>query len=384
MQGPSFIASNPGEVRFLGDNPNFENLDLEHEHAIESSVYLNAEQKLSSRLTLKYGLRFSHFANIGKGDVYVYRPEVPMSVTTIIDTLNYGNREVIEAFQGLEPRFSLNYLINDKSSVKASYNRMRQYIHLVSNTTSATPLDIWKPSGAHVNPAIVDQFALGYFRNFKDNTYEASVEVYYKSFTDLLDFKDGAELLFNETLETELLSGKGRAYGMEWMIRKQKGNFTGWLGYTLSRTERQIDGINEGEYFPANYDKLHDVSLVLNYQLNKKWDFSANFAYMSGRPITYPDSRYTYSGLTIPNYGNRNGARTPAYHRLDLAVNLDLTKPGKKFEKSLSFGVYNAYGRKNAYSIFFRQNEDNPQTTEAVRLSIFAAPIPYVTYNFKF
>ncbi len=374
----------PGEVNFLGDTTNFEDFEIDHEHALESGLYLSAEQKIGSKLTLQYGLRYSSFQNIGSGEVYVYENDNPDSRTNIIDTIFYDNMETIRSFDGWEPRFSLNYLIDEKQSIKASYNRIRQYIHLVSNTTAATPLDVWRPSGAYIEPATVDQWAVGYFRNFFDNTYETSFEVFYKDFDDILDYKDGAELLFNETLETELLSGRGRAYGAELLIRKNKGKFTGWLGYTLSRTERQVDGINNNEFYPSNYDKLHDISLVLSYQLNPKWDFSTNFAYMSGRAVTYPNARYFYENFSPPNFDNRNGARTPAYHRIDLAANWDLTKPDKKFENSLSFGIYNAYGRRNYYSIFFRQNEDNPNINEAVRLSIFAVPIPYVTWNFSF
>lgn len=374
----------PGTIDFLGDTTNFSDFDIEHEHALESGIYVSAEQKIGKRLTLQYGLRYANFQNIGAGVVYQYQEGVPMRETSIIDTLQYGDLEVIETFDGWEPRFSFNFLLDDKSAIKGSYNRINQFIHLVSNTTSATPLDIWKPSGPHVKPAVVDQFALGYFRNFYDNAYETSVEVFYKDFANLLDFKDGAELLFNETIETELLSGDGRAYGLELMIRKQKGDWTGWLGYTLSRTERKVPGINDGAYYPSNYDKLHDLSLVVSYQLNPRWNLSANFAYMTGRPVTYPDARYVYDGITIPSYGNRNGSRTPAYHRLDLGANWDLSKPEKKLQQSLSFGLYNAYGRRNAYSVFFRPNEDDPMVTEAVRLSIFAAPLPYITWNFTF
>ncbi len=374
----------PGEVNFLGDTTNFEDFELEHEHALETGVYVGAEHKFGTQLTLQYGLRYSNFQNIGSGDVYIYQNDNLDSRTNIVDTISYDRLETIRSFDGWEPRLAINYVIDEKQSVKASYNRIRQYIHLVSNTTSATPLDVWKPSGAYIDPATVDQWAVGYFRNFYDNKYETSLEVFYKDFDNLLDYKDGAELLFNNTIETELLTGRGRAYGMEILIRKSKGKFTGWLGYTLSRTERQVDDINNNEFYPSNYDKLHDLSLVLSYQLSPKWDISSNFAYMSGRAVTYPNARYFYENFSPPNYDNRNGARTPAYHRIDLSANVDLTKPDKKLEHSLSFGVYNAYGRRNYYSVFFRQNEDNPNINEAVRLSIFAAPIPYITWNFSF
>lgn len=375
----------PGDVDFLGDRTNFNDFALEHEHAMEYAAYLSNEQKIGSKLTLRYGLRYSLFQNMGSGTVYKYAEGVPRSETSIVDTVQYGSREVIKSFGGLEPRLAINYRLDDESSLKASYNRTRQYIHLISNTTAATPIDVWKPAGSYVDPATADQVAIGYFRNFSNNMFEASVEVYYKQFQDLVDYKDGANLLFNQTIETELLSGDGRAYGAEFLVRKNKGNLTGWLAYTLSRTERQVEGINNGEYYPSNYDKLHDVSLVLNYQISKSWDIGANFAFMTGRPITYPDGRYTYDGITVPVYSNRNGARTPAYHRLDLSANLNPRKnEGRRWKSTWNFGVYNAYNRRNPYSIYFRQNETNPNVTEAVQLSIFGSIIPSVTYNFQF
>jgi len=375
----------PGEVDFLGENPNFDDFQLEHEHALESGIYVNHEMNAGEKLQLQLGLRYSLFQNIGPGLVYQYGEGLPRSEGNITDTLQYASRQLIKQYGGLEPRAALNLRLGSQHALKASYNLTRQYIHLISNTTSATPIDVWKPSGTYIKPAIANQWALGYFRNFGDNAFEASLELYYKTFANLVDYKDGAQLLFNRTLETELLTGKGRAYGLEFLLRKQKGRLTGWLSYTLSRTERKVPGINQGKYYPANYDKTHELTLTANWQLNERWDFSANFAFASGRPITYPDARYTFDGIVVPNYSNRNGARTPAYHRLDMAANLNpKKKEGKRWEGSWNFGVYNVYARKNPYSIFFRQNEDNPQQTEAVRLSIFATAIPSVTYNFKF
>lgn len=271
---------------------------------------------------------------------------------------------------------------------------MRQYLQLVSNTTAATPLDIWTPAGMYVKPAIVDQVSVGYFRNFKTNAYQASAEVYYKNYQNLLDYKDNAELLLNTHLETELLEGKGRAYGLEVQIKKVKGDLTGWISYTLSRSELQVPHINQGDYYPSNYDKTHDITLVGQYELSDKWNFGATFTYMTGRPITYPDSRYVYEGITIPNYTNRNGARTPSYNRLDLSVTLTPQKKKEKvlffinrpksWQSSWTFSLYNVYARRNPYSIYFKQNEDNPQITEAYRLSIFGSVIPGITYNLSF
>lgn len=381
----NFYRFHPGRARGLGEGSIFNEINVQHKHALESAVYASYEHEPIKNLSLQYGLRFSTFQRLGKEDIFVYEEGVPSGEAAIIDTLSYGALEKIVSFSAPEPRFSANYLINDRSSVKLSYNRMRQYIHLVSNTTSATPIDIWTPSDKYIDPATVDQVAIGYFRNFKNNTYEASVEGFYKNFKDLLDYKDGAELLLNETLETELLSGDGRAYGLELSLRKNKGAVTGWLSYTLSRTERKVSGINGGEYYPANYDKTHDLSVTAAWAINKQFNLSANFAFATGRPITYPESRYTYDGITVPHYDNRNGARTPDYHRMDIGLQFTPNKhPEKRWKSSWEIGAYNIYARRNAYSIFFRQNEDNPLETEAVRLSIFGSVLPYLTYNFTF
>lgn len=375
----------PGNAKGVGSESIFNEINIQHNHALEAAVYLSYEHEPIKNLTLQYGLRYSLFQRMGKEDVYLYENGVPTDQSAIIDTISYDSWEPIKTFTAPEPRFSANYVINDANSIKFSYNRMRQYIHLVSNTTSATPIDIWTPSGKYVKPATVDQFAIGYFKNFKDNSYEASVEAFYKDFKNLLDFKDGAELLLNETLETELLTGDGRAYGLELMVQKNEGLLTGWVSYTLSRSERIVPGINNGEYYPSNYDKLHNLSITASYKVNDKWNVSANFAYATGRPITYPESRYVYDGITVPHYGNRNGARTPDYHRLDVGVQyVPHPNSQKKWKSSWDFGVYNLYARRNPYSIFFRQNEDNPLQTEAVRLSIFGSVLPYVTYNFSF
>ncbi len=384
VQG-AYFRFQPGEAIGVGDNSIFNRIALQSQYGVEPAIYVSLEQELFGRLKLMYGLRLSGFLNVGARDVFIYEGGEPTDEESITDTVSYGPWDVIEAFSGLEPRFSANYLFNARNSVKVSYNRINQYVHLVSNTTAATPIDIWMPSGTYIEPAIVDQVAAGYFHNFSNNTYEFSVEGFYKNFQNLLEYRDGAELLLNETLETELISADGRAYGLEFILRKTKGRLTGWVSYTLSRSERQADEINNGEYFPSNWDKLHDLSLVGSWAINPKLNLSGTFAFMSGRPITYPDSRYEFEGIVIPNYNNRNGARVPNYHRLDLAVNYTPNKkPDKRWKSEWVFGIYNLYGRRNPYSIFFRQNEDNPVLTEAVRLSIFGAPLPYITYNFKF
>ncbi|NNC85286.1 MAG: TonB-dependent receptor [Bacteroidia bacterium] len=375
----------PGRVKGLGDETIFNDFELQHEHAVEPAIYVQHDWKASTNFSLSYGLRYSFFNNVGKGEVFKYANDITDDKENIIDTVQYSSSEIIKSYDGIEPRILANYKLNDLSSLKASYNRTKQYIHLVSNTTSATPVDVWAPSGEYIKPATADHYSLGYYRNFDSNTIESSIEVYYKEFTDLLDYKDGAQLLFNEALETELLTGKGRAYGMEFSLRRKVGLFYGWFGYTLSKSERQVTGINSDNWYDANYDKSHEVSLALIYTYSDNWEFSSTIQYMSGRPITYPDSKYEFEGIIIPNYGNRNGARTPSYHRLDLAATNNPKKnKDRRYKTKWTFAIYNLYARKNPYSIFFRQSEDNPTLTEAVQLAVIGTAIPSVTFNFSF
>ena len=381
----------PGVVSPASDENIFNEFTIPNQYALEPAAFISHETKIGNRLKLQYGARFSSFFRQGEEDIRIYEDGKPRDIDNIIDTVSYGKGETISSFFGFEPRLAVNYLLSDEASFKASYNRTRQYIHLVSNTTAATPVDIWTPAGPHVDPATADQFALGYFQNFNNNLFEASVEVYYKSMRDLLDYKNGAQLVLNPVLETELLSGDGRAYGLELFVRKRSGRLTGWISYTLSRSEVIVAGnspeetINNGDWYSSNWDKTHDVSVVATYSLNKKWDVSTIFAFQTGRPITYPDGRFVQDGIIIPVYNNRNGARIPSYHRLDFSANYTPNPDKTKgWQSSWSFGIYNVYGRRNAYSIFFRQQEENPTQTEAVRLSIFGSLVPFVTYNFTF
>jgi len=393
-----FYSFDPGSAKGTSEESIFNEVGVERKRGFEPAIYLSNEQKFGDKFTVQYGIRYSMFVNYGPQTVYQYKDGIPDSKENIVDTLEFGKNEIIKTYSGLsgfEPRLAMNYTLNQRNSFKASYNRTRQYIHLISNTTAATPIDVWAPADTYIKPATVDQVAVGYFRNFYENTYQLSFEGFYKWYYDVLDYRDGAELLINPQLETQLLSGDGRAYGLEFMLKKAKGQFTGWVSYTLSRSERTVPGINNGESFATNWDKTHDISVVLSYDINPKWNFSANFAFMTGRPITYPDSRYEFDGIIVPNYSNRNGARTPSYHRLDFSATY--TKPKDKSNKvffffkkpkdwqsTWVFSVYNVYARKNPYSVYFRQNADNPMQTEAVQLSIFGTIIPSVTYNFKF
>jgi hypothetical protein len=264
---------------------------------------------------------------------------------------------------------------------------MAQYIHLISNTTASSPLDVWSPSTTNIKPEVADQVAVGLFKNLKDNMYETSVEAYYKAMSNQIDYVDGANLLLNKDMEADLLYGKGRAYGVELFAKKNTGRLNGWLSYTLSRTEQQIEGINNDKYYPAKYDKTHNINAVAIYELNKRWSLSGNFVYGTGVATTFPNGRFEQGGIIVPiNTDNsRNNYRVPAYHRLDLSATLNgKKKPGRKYESSWTFSLYNLYSRRNAFSVYFRQNEDNPKKTEVVRLSVFGSVIPSVTYNFKF
>ncbi|WP_025743482.1 TonB-dependent receptor [Aquimarina pacifica] len=361
----------------------------------EIGAYVDLKQKISDKLSLQYGFRVSNFNRIGKDLIPIYETGSPLSYDAtqdiytenqVIGETAYDSGKTIKDFYGFEPRFSARYLINDNSSLKVSYNRMYQYLHLISNTTSATPLDVWAPSGPYLKPQYADQVALGYFKSLKDNTYDFNAEVYYKSMNDVTDFVDGADLLFTESIETEVAQGEGRAYGLELQINKNKGKLTGWLSYTLARSERKVLGINNNDYYFSNNDQLHELNLVGMFKLNDRWEFGGNFVFGSGKPVTYPTGQYEQNGLVVADYQNRNGDRLPSYHRLDLSATLH-PKKGKKGK--WIFSLANVYNRQNAASIYFREiSEVNgiempTGDTEAVKLSYFGI-VPSVTYQFKF
>ena len=385
----------PGTVKPLGNESNFNEFAVQKENAHMPSIYVGASQDVTKKLKFQYGLRYTHYLNVGEYDLNIYKDGVATTSSEITEVKHYNKGEVVAQYGGLEPRFSANYILNKKQSLKASYQRTKQYMHLISNTTAATPIDIWKPAGYYVEPSTADQFVLGYFRNLKNNVYEVSAEVYYKDMRDLVDYRNGAELLLNENIETELLSGNGTSYGLELMINKKKGNLTGWIAYTLSKTEMTVpgfttstytdvaNGINGGNPYPTNWDKTHDLTVVAMYDLNDKWKLSGNFIFMTGRPATYPNGGYVWDGKVLPDYRTRNASRIPSTHRLDLSATYKLDSKGK-WDHSIAFGVYNVYGNKNPYSIYFTPSDDNPAITQAKQLSIIGIPVPFITYNFKF
>ena len=295
---------------------------------------------------------------------------------------SYEDEEIISNDGGLEPRITGTYLLDETSSLKASYARNLQYIHLVSSSATSTPIDVWLPTTEIVKPEIADQFSLGYFKNFSNNAYETSVEIYYKDMRNQIEYKNGADIYFNELIESQLVFGKGWSYGAEFLFRRSLGNFTGWLSYTLSKTERKFADIDDGDPFPAKQDRTHDVSITAIYKLGKWWTFSANWIYYTGDAVTFPSGKYSVDGNTLNLYTEKNGYRFPDYHRLDIGATLLLSK-SKTSEMSLTFSLYNAYGRKNAYMITFQESDSNPEYTEALRIALFSF-IPSITFNFSF
>lgn len=369
----------PGLARGTGDQSVFTEVHVPHNYSFESGIYASNEQKLGDHLTLKYGLRLSLFQNIGPGTVYNYD-----ETYTATDSTVYPSGEFYNTYYGIEPRLGVLYTINARHSVKASYSRTNQYLQLAQNSTVGTPLDIWFPSSPNVKPQIADQVALGYFRNFRDNTIETSVEGYYKWMDHVIDFKDFANLLLNPKLEGELRVGKAWSYGLEFLVRLNEQKLNGWVSYTYSRTFRQIPEINDGVAYPAPYDKPHNLAVVANYQISKRFSASLNWVYATGSAVTFPTGRALIGGKIVPIYSDRNAYRFPDYHRLDLSVTFaSKEKPGRRFSWDLNASVYNVYNRHNTWAINFLQEEDQPNVTYAEKIYLFGI-VPSITFNFHF
>ncbi|MGZ4068314.1 MAG: TonB-dependent receptor plug domain-containing protein, partial [Bacteroidia bacterium] len=386
--GQSIIMEfQPGNAVITTSDNTKRNIGLASRYGMESAVYIDDEIKLTSLISMDIGLRYSLFDFMGKGNAYEFYDSIPNSHKRLKDTVAYGMFKPIKQYGNFEPRFSMKFELNDVSSLKASYNRTAQYIHLVSNTAAATPLDIWTPSTNNIVPQLADQVALGYFRNFKSNMFETSVEVYYKSMQHQLDYVDNAQLLLNKYMEQDLIQGMGRAYGAEFYVKKAKGKFTGWISYTLSKTQRKVIGLSNDQWFSNKYDRPNNVSVVLMYELSKRWDFSTNFVYITGTPNTFPNARFELQGY-VQGYnttGMRNTYRNTPYHRLDFSATYNFKKnDSRRWQSSIVFSVYNAYARKNAFAIYFQAVPDNPTQTQAVRYSVVGTVIPAITYNFKF
>lgn len=389
----SFYANNNHTFRFglnaldqqiqpagidASENANVNSLTVDNRRGIEAALYAAHEWKASSKLSLIYGIRLTDFMVIGPGTFYDFDSD-----GEAIGEQKYGS-EVVKHYLHLEPRLSMSYLLNKENSLKLSYNRIVQNLHQLTNTTSSLPTDQYVVSSLNIKPQIADQVAVGYFQNFAYNTYEFSAELYYKYMDNQIDYRNGADLQANRFLEGELLFGIGRSYGVEWLLRKNRGKLNGWISYTLSKSERQFDQINDGQWFNARQDRTHDISLVGMYELSKQWTVGATWVYNTGNAITFPSGKYHVDGRTMFYFTERNGYRMPDYHRLDLSLVYEPQgKRDKRFQSSWAFGVYNVYNRKNAYIIDFRESEANANITEAYRIALFGA-IPSVTWNFKF
>jgi hypothetical protein len=356
------------------------NVDLKsltNKNAWENSIYISDEYTFNDHFSVVYGARMSAFSLLGSGNFYTYD-----SNGNTTDTTYYKSGQFVKTYFNLEPRATFNYILNQQSSVKASYARNVQNLHLISNSTSGNPTDLWIPSSNNVKPEIADQVSMGYYHNFDDNLYEFSAEVYYKNLQNQIDYRNGAQLNFNENVESQLLYGSGRAYGLELFMKKKYGRFNGWISYDLSRTERKFAGINNGNYYPANQDRTHDISVVGMYELSKRWSLSATWVYNTGNAVTFPTGKYEIDGKTVMLYSERNANRMPAYHRLDLGATW-IVKKTKTFESSWTFSVYNAYGQENAYTITFQNDATDPTKTDAIQTTLFRF-VPSVSYNFKF
>jgi hypothetical protein len=360
---------------------------LPKKYALENAIYIENEQKVNDNFTMRYGLRFSSFNYIGKGTALIIEKNNMAQRANVIAEQTYKAREVIQSYNVPEPRFSANYKLNKLSSVKASYNRMAQYLHLISNTAASVPLDVWTPSTNNIKPQIADQVAIGYFRNIGKNLdYELSAETFYKTLQNQIDYIDGANLLLNSQLEAELLSGKGRAYGLELFAKKNSGKLTGWLSYTLSKSERQVDGISNSEWYNNRFDRRHNANITASYEISNKWSASGSFVIGSGTPTNLPNTKYSFQGYQgIPQNasGLRNNVTIKAFHRLDLSATYTHKKTAK-WESNWVFGVYNVYKRRNPFSYYTQNNPDNNMQTQLIRYSIVGSIIPSVSWNFKF
>tara|TARA_R110000796_G_scaffold77155_6_gene172374 strand:+ start:24911 stop:27286 length:2376 start_codon:yes stop_codon:yes gene_type:complete len=394
-----YYRFNPGKIEPSDSESGIIENQLIQKYANEFAVYVDVEQNITEKLSLQYGLRLSNFIRLGQDELNVYENDHPVSFdpdlqiykeADPIDVINPKRSEQLATYTNLEPRIALAYSLDPNNSIKASYTRLSQYLHLLSNTSSPTPLDVWTPSGPFVKPQLLDQYALGYFKNLKDGDYSLETEVFYKDIQNRIDYIDGANLIANDAIEQVILNGEARAYGFELLLRKNRDRFEGWLAYTLSKSEQKTPGrnasetgINSGSWYNTPYDKTYDVSLYVNYELNEKWSFNSNFVFQTGQPTNYPIGQFEFQNLAVPYYGLRNKQRLPAYHRIDFSATLTPRKnKGRKLKAEWVFSIYNLYNRRNAASIGFSRNGDTG-VNEAVRTSIFGL-VPAATYNIKF
>ena len=367
----------PGSLEIVSLQNEVQKFSVSEKEGLESAAYISNEQKIGGRLTLGYGIRLTNFVRFGPSNEFLFNNR-----GEITDTMTYTSGEWYSPYWNWEPRLNATFVFDDNTSVKAGFNRMAQYIHLLQNATAGTPVDYWIASSPNVKPQLADQVSLGVFRNLRNHRYQMSMEAYYKTMQNQIDYKTGADLVLNEMVESELLYGKGLAYGVELLLEKKEGQLTGWIAYTLARSLRQIDGINRGDWYPARQDRLHDISVVAMYQLNKKWTFSGNWVFYTGSAVTFPAGKYYVDGKIASLYTERNGYRMPNYHRFDIGVTWLLAER-KYYRSEINFSVYNAYAQKNPYSYVFREDDENPGQIKTTMVYLFSA-IPSVTWNFKF
>jgi outer membrane receptor protein involved in Fe transport len=381
VQG-TYYTFKPGNGS-ITDNKDVSYTNLTEQHALEAAAYIDHEWKPSSRFGVQYGLRFSLYDYLGAGTAYYFNDTTPGIRKTLVGTKQYSANQLIKGYQYLEPRITIRYALDENQALKAAYSRTTQYMHQLSNTASPTPLDIWTPSTNNIQPQVADQYTLGYA--YDTPGYEFTAEAFYKTIEHQLDYIDNASLQLNQLIEADLLPSHSRSYGLELMAKKEIGATTGWVSYTLSKSERQTPGISLNEWFPNRYDRTHNVNLIVSHDFNKRTALAANWTYATGTPGTYADNRLEYEGWDIPynSTDKRNNYRLPAFHRLDLSLTLK-GKQEHRWKGEWVFSLYNLYARRNAYTIYFRQNPDNSSKQEAVRLSIIGSVIPGVTYNFKF
>ena len=390
-----YFDFNPGEISPLNEDSGINYSKLNAKYAIESSLYFDVINKINSNLSIRYGFRFNQFLRLRQQGLQSYINDNPLDYDENLRIYNPANplinsfdnnSSVFKTYNNIEPRMNISYSSGNQS-LKLSYNRLNQYLHLISNTSSPTPLDIWVPSGPYLKPQILDQFAFGFYKTSKPIKFES--EIFYKKIKNRLDYVDGADLVGNDNIETVVISGDARAYGIEFLLKKIQGRHKYWIAYTISKSEQKTPGrnrietgINFSNWYNTPYDKTHDLSINSEYKINNKLKLVGNFIYQTGQPTNYPNSQYNYMNLNIPNYGERNSSRLPNYHRLDINLTLQPNKSKGKIESTWVFGIYNLYNRDNAASIIFRRNNETLKN-EAVQISIFGI-VPSVTYNFKF
>ncbi|MCC6411861.1 MAG: TonB-dependent receptor [Saprospiraceae bacterium] len=360
---------------------------IDQENGEEIAVFLDDEYRINEKWSLYAGLRYSHFISRGPTTVLQYEPGFPYSPQTVVDTVFYGKNEATQTYGGAEPRLAVSYRITKQHSAKLSYNRMQQFMHLISNTTAATPADVWQPSNNYLQPQVSDNFSAGWFYTTPNNRWEASTEIYYRNIRHVLAYEDFANLLLNEHLETELIDGKQRSYGAEWLLRKNAGRLTGWFSYTWSRAFQQAQSpypdlsVNRGNWFPANYDQPHQLVMYGKLAMNPSFYLTFNFTYRSGRPVTAPIDGYGVGQVVIPQYSDRNAFRIPDYHRLDAGITVDKTRSKIKGLKwVLNISAYNLYSRQNPFSVYFKRDRNG--LPKAYRLAVIGSIIPAANLTF--